>query len=45
MNEKLSDADQAFYEWYHLNGLNQNKPIEWMREAFLAGWNAGPGHE
>lgn len=36
---KLTAAEQEFYEWLHVNGL-ENVSIETQRYVFMAGWYA-----
>jgi hypothetical protein len=42
VNEKtLTPADQAFYEWFHLQGKPAHVvSVEYQREIFMAGWAA-----
>ena len=40
MTEKImTEADQAFYEWFHAHGKSGILLNE-QREAFMAGWTA-----
>lgn len=36
----MSEAERAFYEWFHKNHPNMGGIIEYYREAFMAGWFA-----
>jgi hypothetical protein len=36
----MTEADRAFYEWYHENAQQKSVTVETLRESFMAGWFA-----
>ncbi len=38
----MSEAEKAFYEWFHKNHYRSGALLNEYREAFVAGWDAFP---